>query len=62
VIESEVKDDQGRTKAVLRAVGVPPSTCYRRAEAEPRRPGPAPRPLDEGLRANVVSFATTCPW
>jgi putative transposase len=62
MIESEVKSGGCRTKAVLRAVGVAPSTWYRRAEAEPKRPGPPPKPLDEGLKATVVSFATMYPW
>ena len=58
MIESEVNSGGGRTKVVLRGIGIAPSTWYWRAEAAPRRPGPPPKPLDEALKATVVSFAT----
>lgn len=62
MIESEVNSGGGRTKVVLRGIGIAPSTWYWRAEAAPKRPGPPPKPLDEALKATVVSFATQYPW
>lgn len=62
MIEAERQREGARLKQVLQGLGVAPSSWYFRAGAEPKRPGPAPKPLDEGLRATVVAFATRYPW
>ena len=51
-----------RWKAVLRAVGIAPSSWYHKPPETPKRPGPTPKPLDEALRAKVIEFAERYPW
>lgn len=51
-----------RLKAVVRALGLPCSSFFRRPVASRRRPGPAPRPLDPQLSEVVVGFAQQFPW
>lgn len=51
-----------RLKAVLRAVGIAPSSWYHRPAAQPKRPGPPPKPLEPALRATVKAFAERYPW
>ncbi|TCS95312.1 hypothetical protein EDC25_1181, partial [Pseudofulvimonas gallinarii] len=48
-----IEADKGsaRLKALLGAIGVAASSWYHSPAAEPKRPGPAPRPLDEALKA-----------
>jgi transposase InsO family protein len=58
----EAEKGASRLKPLLRAVGVAPSSWYHSPTPEPRRPGPAPKPLDEGLKATVVAFAGKYPW
>lgn len=58
----EAEKGSSRLKPVLRAIGVAPSSWYHEATAEPRRPGPAPKPLDAALKAVVVEFAGRYPW
>lgn len=60
MIEAERK--QSRLKPLLSALGVACSSWYHRPEAVPGKPGLAPRPLDEALRAKVVEFAHRYPW
>ena len=38
------------------------TTWYHQSAPEPKRPGPAPKPLDEALKATVVDFAGKYPW
>ncbi|UXI68215.1 DDE-type integrase/transposase/recombinase [Tahibacter amnicola] len=51
-----------RLKQVLAHMGIAASSWYHRPAAEQKRPGPAPRPLDEGLKAVVLAFAHRYPW
>lgn len=51
-----------RLKAVVRALGLPCSSFFRRPLASRRRPGPRPRPLDPERSAVVRSFALMYPW
>ena len=60
MIEAEKKS--ARLKPLLRALGVASSTWYHQSAPEPKRPGPAPKPLDEALKATVVDFAGKYPW
>jgi hypothetical protein len=57
----EAEKGASRLKPLLRAVSVAPSSWYHSPTPEPRRPGPAPKPLDEGLKAAVVAFAGKYP-
>jgi len=60
MIEAERK--HARIKPLLGALGVAASSWYHRPDAVPKKPGPAPRPLDEGLRSTVIEFAQRYPW
>lgn len=60
MIEAEKKS--ARLKPLLHAIGVAASSWYHQPASEPKPPGPAPKPLDESLKATVVSFATMYPW
>lgn len=60
MIEEDRK--QVRLKSLLGALGVAPSSWYHRPNASPKKPGPAPRPLDTALRAKVIEFAHRYPW
>jgi putative transposase len=51
-----------RIKPVLAHVGVPASSYFYTAKAEPRRPGPARQPLDEVRAATVRDYAQRYPW
>ena len=51
-----------RLKAVVRTLGLPCSSFFRRAVASRGRPGPRPRPLDPQLSEVVVYFAKQMPW
>src|SRR5579871_588647 len=51
-----------RLKAVVRALGLPCSSFFRRPVAVRRRPGPRPRPLDPERSEVVRSFALQYPW
>lgn len=53
---------RARIKPVLRALAIQPSTYFHQAKVEPARPGPKPQACDEGLRAQVVSYAQRYPW
>lgn len=54
---------KARLKAVVRALGLPCSSFFRRPVASSRRrPGPAPRPLDPERSSVVRSFALLYPW
>jgi len=53
---------RARLKAVVRALGLPSSSFFRRPVASRRRPGPRPRPLDPELSEVVRSFAMQYPW
>lgn len=64
-IEAELSQEKKlRRTRVLTALGVAASSWYRppRAEAERRRPGPAPRTIPEALRQAVIDTATQNPW
>lgn len=58
----EAERESSRLKPLLRAIGIAPSSWYHSPSIEPKRPGPAPKPLDEVLKATVVSFAAQYPW
>lgn len=58
----EAEKGTARLKPLLGAIGVASSSWYHSPATEPKRPGPAPRPLDEALKATVVEFARTYPW
>ncbi|MBD8528342.1 IS3 family transposase [Pseudomarimonas arenosa] len=58
----EAERESARLKPLLRVLGVAASSWYHRPAAEPKRPGPARKPLDEALKATVVDFATKNPW
>jgi transposase InsO family protein len=60
MIEAERK--RVRLKPLLGALGVAASSWYHRPDEAPRKPGPAPRPLDEALRGQVIEFARLYPW
>jgi transposase InsO family protein len=51
-----------RLKAVVRLLGLPCSSFFRRPVASRRRPGPPPRPLDPQLSEVVLGFAQQFPW
>lgn len=51
-----------RLKPVLQALGIAVSSWYYRPPTVPRRPGPAPKPLDAAQRAVVVEYAQRYPW
>jgi putative transposase len=51
-----------RLKAVVRALGLPCSSFFRRPVGARRRPGPRPRPLDPQRSEVVRSFAQQYPW
>lgn len=51
-----------RLKAVVRALGLPCSSFFRRPLAARRQPGPRPRALDPERSAVVRSFALMYPW
>ena len=53
---------QVRLKPLLGALGVAASSWYHRPDEAPRKPGPAPRPLGEALRGQVIEFARLYPW
>jgi putative transposase len=53
---------RARLKAVVRALGLPSSSFFRRPVASRRRPGPRPRPLDPELSEVVRGFAMQFPW
>ena len=58
----EAEKPSVRLKPLLRAIGVASSSWYHRPAAEPKRPGPARKPLDEALKAAVMDFARKYPW
>jgi transposase InsO family protein len=58
----EAEKPGARLKPLLRAIGVASSSWYHRPAAEPKRPGPARKPLDEALKATVMDFAGKYPW
>ena len=58
----EAEKPSVRLKPLLRAIGVASSSWYHRSAAEPKRPGPARKPLDEALKAAVMDFARKYPW
>ena len=58
----EAERTQVRLKPLLGALGVAASSWYHRPDEAPRKPGPAPRPLDEALRGQVIEFARLYPW
>ncbi|HLW78135.1 MAG TPA: IS3 family transposase [Terriglobia bacterium] len=63
MIRASVKaEPTARLKAVVRALGLPCSSFFRRPLAPRRRPGPRPRPLDPERSAVVRSFAQQYPW
>jgi transposase InsO family protein len=51
-----------RLKAVIKAVGWPSSSFFRRPCAARRRSGPSPRPLDPELSTAVTGIAMLYPW
>jgi putative transposase len=51
-----------RLKRVVASVGWPASSFFRQPKAEPRRPGPAPRPLDPETAEAVRQVAVDYPW
>jgi len=53
---------QARLKAVVRFLGLPCSSFFRRPVASRRRPGPHARPLDPQLSQVVLGFAKQFPW
>lgn len=62
-LQVEVTVPRPRQTAVLRLVGVAPSSWHRRpCSTEGRRPGPAPRLLADEVVEAVVAMATANPW
>jgi transposase InsO family protein len=57
-------DAKLRRTRLLEALDIATSSWYRPPipAEQHKRPGPAPRPIDEGLRQVVVNMATTNPW
>lgn len=51
-----------RLKRVVAAIGWPTSSFFRKPVAQPRRPGPAPQPLDPDKAAAVREVALAYPW
>jgi putative transposase len=52
-----------RQTAVLRLLGVAPSSWYRQpSQAPPKRRGPPPKPIPDDVVQAVVTMATTNPW
>jgi len=58
----EAERNQVRLKPLLAAVGIAASSWYHRPNTAPKKPGPAPKPLNEVLRAQVIEFAGRYPW
>jgi transposase InsO family protein len=65
-VEDELTKEEKKLRRtrVLQAIGVAASSWYRPslAEAERRRPGPAPQAILEAVRQAVVGTATANPW
>jgi Integrase core domain len=53
---------KARLKALIKAVGWPSSSFFRRRSLERRGSGPAPRPLDPDLVTAVTGIAMLYPW
>jgi putative transposase len=63
MIEAERVENAGvRLKRLLPALGVAASSWYHRPVEQPKKPGPAPKALDKGLRASVLEYAHRYPW
>ena len=59
-----VDEPRVRVTEVLRILGIPTSSWYRRIElgGEPKRRGPAPKPIDPETERAVVAMALDNPW
>lgn len=59
-----VDEPRVRVTEVLRILGIPTSSWYRRIELgrEPKRRGPAPKPIDPQIERAVVAMALDNPW
>ncbi len=65
VAELQVPSDPSRPRqtAVLRLLGVAPSSWYRQPlQAPPKRRGPPPKPISDDVVQAVVTMATANPW
>ena len=61
--QADITTPPPRRTSVLRLVGMAPSSWYRPArEGQPKRPGPAPRPIADEVVQAVVTMATANPW
>jgi putative transposase len=58
------QDAKLRRTRLLAALGIATSSWYRQPvpPEEHKRPGPAPRPIDETIRQVIVNMATLNPW
>lgn len=62
-LQAEVSSPRPRQTQVLRLAGVAPSSWHRQpSEGPPKRPGPAPQPIPDGVLTAVVAMATENPW
>jgi len=59
-----VEDGNARLTQVLRALGIPASSWYRRPvpDDQRRRPGPPPKVIEPRIVETVVKMATENPW